>query len=1187
MDLYEMIGQVEALLKEHGRLSYRAVKYQFHLDDEGLAALKEELIDIKEIATDKDGKMLIWTGGTPVSSLQSLAPNPQPPINYTPAHLAERIRAVAFTEGERKTITALFADMAGFTALAQDLDPEDTRAIVDPALQIMMDAVHRYEGFVTQSLGDGIFALFGAPIAHEDHPHRALYAALLMQEEMRRYADRMRLEKGVPPIQIRVGINTGEVVLRSIRKDDLHTDYVPVGHSTNLASRMEGLATPGSIVVSEHTYKLIEGYFACKALGAAQVKGIEQPVPVYEVLAMGPLKTRLQVAMRRGLTRFVGRQGELEQMKKALALTKVGHGQIVGVMGEPGVGKSRLFYEFKLTSQSGCLVLEAFSVSHGKAAAYLPLIELLKNYFQITLQDDERQRQEKVTGKVLTLDRSLEDILPYLFALLGITDATAALQQMDPQMRRRRTLDAIKRLLIRESLKQPLIVIFEDLHWLDTETQAFLDLLSESVATAKILLLVNYRPEYRHEWSNKTYYTQLRIDPLGKEDAEEMLTVLLGEHRSPLPERERPALSPVEGDRVRVMQDDLHALKRFILEKTEGNPFFMEEVVQTLVEEKVLVGERGRYRLEKPLTALHIPLTVQGVLAARIDRLTAEEKGLLQTLSVIGREFALSLLRQVVEQPEEELYRLLSHLQGSEFIYEQPAFPEVEYIFKHALTQEVAYNSLLVERRKVLHERTARAIETLYSASLEDHYSELAHHYSRSENTEKAVKYLGLAGQQAAYRSANAEAITRLTAALDLLKTLPSAPERIEQELMLQVALGTPLMETKGYAAPEAKRAYTRALELCRQMGETPQIFPVLRGLWAFYTVRGEIRLALKLTEQLLTLAQRTQDPALLLEAHVASAVDLLWQGEAALAIEHMQQGMALYDPQHHRSHAVLYGFEPGVTCLCYTAMALWFLGYPDQALRKSHEALTLAQGQSHPASLAMALNHGATVHKWRREVQAAQEQMETEIALCREQGLAFWLALATIFQGWALAEQGQGEEGIAQMHQGWATYLATGSGAWVSTLALFAEAYGKAGQIEEGLATLVKAQEKTRTTGERFYEAELYRLKGQLTLQKFRVSSFEFQVLSSPQPLTPSTQAEVEQEAEECFLKAIKIARRQQAKSWELRAATSLARLWQGQGKKEEARQMLAEVYGWFTEGFDMADLTEARTLLEELTQS
>lgn len=783
----------------------------------------------------------------PVASSQHPIPNPQSPASYTPTHLAARIRAEGealaargAAEGERKTITALFADVAGFTALAHDLDPEETRAIIDPALKLMMDAVHRYEGYVAQSLGDGIFALFGAPIAHEDHPQRALYAALRMQEEMKRYADRLRLEQGVP-LQLRVGINTGEVVLRSVRKDDLHTDYVPVGDSTNLASRLESVATPGSIVVSEATYQLVEGYFACKPLGAAQLKGINKPVNIYEVLGVGPLRTKLQVAARRGLARFVGRQQELAQLRRALERAKAGHGQIVGVMGEPGVGKSRLFYEFKLLSQKDCLLLETFSVSHGKAYPYLPLIELLNNYFRLAPQDDERQRREKITGRVLTLDRTLEDTLPYFFFLFGVAEPTVALQQMDPQLRRRRTFDAIKQVLLRESLNQPLLLIFEDLHWLDNETQAFLSLLGEGVATTRILLLVNYRPEYQHSWGSKTYYTQLRLDPLGQEDAQELLTALLGESTA------------------------LRPLKRFILEKTEGNPFFMEEMVQALIEQGVVVRD-GEIKLGKPLTGLRIPTTVQGVLAARIDHLPAAEKELPQTLAVIGKEFPLGLLRRVAPQAEEELHRQLFRLQEAEFIYERPAFPEVEYTFKHALTQEVAYNSLLIERRKALHERTAQALETLFHNQLEDHYSELAHHYSHSANTAKSAEYLRLAGQQAVQQSAYTEAITQLNAALTLLKTLPDTPERTQDELTLQITLGTAVMATKGYAALEVGKAYARARELCEQVGDSLQLFPVLRGLLHFHLNQGELQKARELGEQLLRLAHDRQEAKALLE---------------------------------------------------------------------------------------------------------------------------------------------------------------------------------------------------------------------------------------------------------------------------------------------------------------------------------
>ena len=467
-------------------------------------------------------------------------------------------------DGERKTVTALFADIKGSMELIEDLDPEEARRLVDPALKLMMDAVHRYEGYVAQSTGDGIFALFGAPVAHEDHPQRALLASLKMQEDLKRYASKLR-EEGRAPIEIRVGLNTGEMVVRSVQTGEHRAEYTPIGHSTSLAARMQALAPTGSIAVSEHTQKLVEGYFAFKALGPTRVKGVSEPVNVYELTGLGPLRTRLQMSARRGLSRFVGRDREIEEMKRALERTKGARGQLVAAMGEAGLGKSRLFFEFKAVAQSSCLVLEAFSVSHGKASAYLPVIELLKDYFDLIPEDDERRRREKIGGKVLMLDRTLEDTLPYVFALLGVEETVGMLGQIAADLRRRRTLDAIKRILLRESLNQPLIVIFEDLHWIDEQTQALLNLLVESIGTAKILMLVNYRPEYSHGWGSKTYYTQLRLDPLGRESAEELLGALMS-------------------DAV-----ELRPLKRLIIEKTEGNPFFIEEIVRALFDQGALV----------------------------------------------------------------------------------------------------------------------------------------------------------------------------------------------------------------------------------------------------------------------------------------------------------------------------------------------------------------------------------------------------------------------------------------------------------------------------------------------------------------------------------------------------------------------------------------------------------------------
>ncbi|MGE0682701.1 MAG: adenylate/guanylate cyclase domain-containing protein [Candidatus Binatia bacterium] len=668
------------------------------------------------------GTPLAWSPPLDINTTVSASPTNS--LAFAPAHRRDEriyneqsgLSVQNLTSDERKTVTALFADLKGSTAMIEGLDPEEARALIDPALQLMMEAIHRYEGYVAQALGDGIFALFGAPIAHEDHPQRAIYAALRMQDDMRRYSNEVRLTHGVS-LAMRIGVNTGEVLMRSISKDDLRTDYVPVGHATNLAARMEQMATPGSIFITDHTKKLIEHYFEVNLLGAAQIKGVEAPLNVYEVVGVGPLRTRLHVASQRGLSRFIGRRGELDQLQAALARAKAGQGQMVGVTGEPGLGKSRLFYEFKRLCH-GCVLLETSAVSYGSRAPYLPVIALLKSYFYLQPHDDDRTRRERVLGKVLALDRHLEETLPYLCALLGIEEHASSLEQLDPQMRRQRTYDAVTRLLLRESYNQCLVLLVEDLQWIDRETREFLDTFSDTISEANVVLLVNYRPEYRHAWGQKRYYTDIQLAPLGTGETEEFLTNLLG------------------------VDSGLTTLKHQVLTKTEGTPFFMEEVVQTLVDEHVLQGERGNYCLSQEITDLRIPPTVQGLLAARIDRLTPAEKLLLQRLSVIGRTVPFTLLRRVIAGPEEELYRLLSSLQQKAFLYAQSAFPNIIYRFKHALTQDVAYNSVLIERRKALHLQTAQAIEQIFHDQIEDYYNVLAYHYSNSGHTEQAMNYL-------------------------------------------------------------------------------------------------------------------------------------------------------------------------------------------------------------------------------------------------------------------------------------------------------------------------------------------------------------------------------------------------------------------------------------------------------------
>jgi predicted ATPase/class 3 adenylate cyclase len=1043
-------------------------------------------------------------------------------------------------EGERKTVTALFADIKGSMDLMENLDPEEARAIVDPALNLMMDAVHHYSGYVAQSTGDGIFALFGAPIAHEDHPQRALYAALKMQEEMRRYSAKMRAA-GNLPLEARVGVNTGEVVVRSIATGEDHAEYTPIGHSTSLAARMQALAPTGSIATTDATRKFCEGYFTFKSLGPTVVRGVSEPVTVHEVTGLGPLRTRLQRSAGRGLAKFVGRDREIEALRQGAEQAKRGHGQIVGAVAEPGVGKSRLFYEFKVKNQSGWVVLETFSVSHGKASAYLPLLDLLHGYFHISGEDDARTRREKVAGKITVLDRSLEDVLPHLFALLGIVEGEDLFAQMDANIRKRRTLESIKRVLLRESLNQPLMVIFEDLHWIDEQTQEFLNLLADSIGTAKILLLTNYRPEYSHQWGSKTYYIQLRLDPLGKESADEMLSALLGDGA------------------------ELAQLKRLIIEKTEGNPFFMEETVQVLLDDGALVRNGGTH-LTKPLGALKIPPTVQAILGARIDRLPSDAKDLLQMLSVIGREFPLSLIRVVVSKADDELSRLLNDLQLGEFVYEQPAAGGAEYVFKHALTQEVAYNSVLIERRKLLHERAGIGLESMFAGQLDDHLGELAHHYSHSNNVSKAVEFLGRAGQQALQRSAYADALRNLSAALDLLPKLPDTPERARRELLLQLALGPTLMAVKGWAAPQVEQAYTRMRQLCELLDDTAELFPSVFGLWVVHLIRGELPKAYEIAEQLLRLGESTHDPALQSEARHALGSTSYWMGKFPSTRENVENVINLYDHERNRPLIFRYGWvDVEVRSLCYASLSLWQLGYPDQAFRRANEALALAQRLSHPFSLTFAQNIAGTLDVFRREVRAVHETAESMLTISVEHGLTNSLAFATVLRGWALAEQGRYQEGIAQIQEGLEASRAIGAKLLRPYhLYLLAQAYKNTGCPDDALAALREALAIADEHEIRAFDPEIHRLKGELLLKQNGANAIE---------------------AQNCFERAIEIARKQGGKSWELRAATSLARLLATQGHRDEARAMLAAIYGWFTEGFDTADLKDAKALLAELS--
>jgi class 3 adenylate cyclase/tetratricopeptide (TPR) repeat protein len=642
------------------------------------------------------------------------------PQSYTPRYLAEKIlTSRGALEGERKEVTVLFCDVVESSRLAERLDPEVMHQIMDQALRLMAEAIHRYEGTVNQFLGDGLMALFGAPVALEDHALRAVMAALMIQETINAYNEQLKSEREVE-IRLRLGLNTGLVVVGRIG-DDLRMDYTAVGDTTNVAARLQSLAEPGTILIGEATQRLVEGYIHNAAQGPVQVKGRTEAVQVYEVTGRRRRRSRLEVSIERGLTPLVGRERELSLLHDCLTRAKAGRGQVVGIGGEPGIGKSRLLYEFRKTLEEERIIwLEGHCVAQGQNTPYLPILEILRTNFQIEDGDTSLQLREKLRRGIRHLDASLEGCLPYLDELFGLPAEDELLTQLHPHLKQWKTFEALRALTMAGSQRRPHVIVIEDLHWLDKTSEEYLTFLIESLAGTPVLLLTTYRPGYAVRWAAKTYYTQIALDRLTRQAVEELLQALLGTD---------PRIVP---------------LKQLLMERTEGNPFFLEESVRMLAESLVLAGVQGAYHLVKPFQTIRVPATVQAVLAARIDRLPAEDKHLLQTAAVIGKQTPLALLQAVVGQPEDALRRGLAHLQAAEFVYDMGLFPDVQYAFTHALTHEVAYGSLLQERRRALHARIIETIETLYADRLAEWRDWLAYHVVRGEVWSKAPAYFHL-----------------------------------------------------------------------------------------------------------------------------------------------------------------------------------------------------------------------------------------------------------------------------------------------------------------------------------------------------------------------------------------------------------------------------------------------------------
>jgi class 3 adenylate cyclase/predicted ATPase len=1125
MDYDAILSQVVALLQREGRIAYRVLKRRLQLDDDLLEDLKDDLIYAKQLARDEEGKVLVWAGTQeePAPASGSSSPEARSP------------------EAERRQLTVLFCDLVESTALAARLDPEELREVVRAYQETCAKVIARFEGHIAQYLGDGLLVYFGYPLAHEDDAQRAVRAGLGMIEAVAQLNTRLEPERGVQ-LAVRLGIHTGLVVVADVG-EGARQEQLALGETPNLAARLQGIAAPNTVVISAATVPLLGGFFACQALGPHRLKGFAQPLEVYQVRYESTARSRLEAAGRTGLTPLVGREAEVGLLRERWAQVQEGFGQVVLLSGEAGIGKSRLVQvltEQVATEPRAWLTPCQCSPYYQHSALY-PVIDLLERVaLRLEREESSQQKLRKLEGFVVQYGLPLAEAVPLFAALLSLPlGADYAPLTFSPEQQKQKTLQAFLAIFLRIAAQQPVLFVMEDLHWVDPSTLELLTLLVDQGPTARILALWTFRPDFSPPWTGRAHVTQVTLNRLPRGQAAELTGRVA--HGKALP--------------AEVVEQ--------VVAKTDGVPLFVEELTKMVLESGLLQEREERYALSGPLPPLAIPTTLHDSLMARLDRLAAV-KGLAQLGATLGREFSYELLQAVAPWGEDTLRQGLHQLVAAEFLYQQGLPPQATYRFKHALIQDAAYQSLLRSTRQLYHQRIAQVLEGHFPETVETQPELVAQHYTAAGRAERAVVYWQRAGQQASDRSAHLEAINHFTTGIELLKMLPATPEHTRQALTLHIALGASLLMAKGHAAPEVEHAYTQARVLCQQVGETLDLIPVLFGLWRFYVQRSQLHTARELGEILLRLAQQAHDPALAVVAHYALGQTWLCLGVLPAARQHLDEGIAHYTPDQRRAPVFRMGFDPGVGCRAFAARTLWLLGYPEQALARLHEALALAHELSHPYSLAFARAFAAFVSQLRRDVPAVHEHAEAAVALSTEQGFPGWAAMGRSLWGWALALQGQGAEGMAQVRQGIAAWRATGAALTVPYFCtLLADVCDHLGHTEDGLQALAGAHTLVEQHDERYWEAEVCRLRGVLLLR---------------QPGTSQA------EPEAWLRRALDVARRQQAKSLELRAAMSLAHLWQQQGQQAEALQLLAPVYGWFTEGFDTADLQEAKALLDTI---
>jgi predicted ATPase/class 3 adenylate cyclase len=1044
--------------------------------------------------------------------------------------------SVARQEAERRQLTVLFCDLVGSTELAAALDPEGMGQVIRTYQERCTGLVRRWEGRVARYLGDGVLAYFGWLRAHEDDAERAVRAGLELVESV------ARIEKPAGGhLAARVGIATGLVMVGDLIGDGAAQEETVVGETPNLAARLQALAEPGAVVVAAGTRRLVGGLFAFDDLGPQRLKGFAEPLAAFRVEGEGGAEGRFEALRGRRLTPLVGREHELAILLERWSWAKEGDGQVMLLSGEPGIGKSRLVQALRerLTGEP-CTPLSHFCSPHHANSTLYPVIGLLERAAGLAPEDKPEQRLAKLATLLARSADRLDEAVALVGALLSIpTEGRYPPLDLSPQRQKQRTLEVLLDQLAGLAAKQPVLAVYEDVHWVDPTTLELLDLMVERIRRRPVLALITFRPEFKPPWAGQAHVTQAPLNRLGRRQGAAIVERLTGGRSLP---------DEVLGQ---------------IVAKTDGVPLFVEELTKTVLESGLLRDEGDRYELAGPLPPLAIPATLHDSLMARLDRL-APIKDVAQTAAVIGREFSHDLLAAVSPLPPPELDTALDQFVGAELIFRRGMPPEAVYSFKHALVQDAAYQSLLKSKRQQLHRAIAQRLQEHFPGVRDAHPEVLAHHYTRAGLAEQAVAYWLIAGKRAGQRSANLEAIAHLTAGLEILTALPETPERARLELPLQMALGAPLIATKGYAAAEVERAYSRARELAGQLGETAQLFRVSRGLCYFHHVGARLRTSHRLGEELLDLAGRSQERTFEIEAHHAAGCNMYHLGHFAAARHHFEQSIALDAGERHGAHIQLYGSDVGVFCRAYLGHSLWQLGFPDRALELAREAQALADRLAHPFSVALAMAYAAMLQQFRRDRAGACAQAEAAIALCTEQRFEYYLAWAMMIRGWSAPDEEPLPARIAAMREGLARLLKTGAQLRrPHYLACLAEMCGQAGMPEQGLAAVAEGLEVAESKSETWCSAELQRLQGNLLLQQDRNN------------IAP---------AEASFRAAVEVAERQGAKSLQLRAATSLASLWAEQGKRAQARGLLAPVYGWFTEGFETADLKKAKTLLGAL---